>query len=89
MSSMKRRRSERRGVAMDVIARQPVGRARGRHWPRSGPTVGALALVAALIVVALTGAWLTALTVAAPIALLGALWAFFMLRAAQRGALGR
>ena len=65
------------------ITHPPFTGAQARRWAFGGLVVGALVVAVALIVAALTGAWLTALGVTAPIALLWALWAFFVLRSAR------
>lgn len=80
---------ERRALRAD-IARPPLTRAQARRWAYGVFIAGALVLVGALIVGALTDAWLAAVAVAVPTTLLSALFSvFIMLRAAREGTLER
>jgi Na+/melibiose symporter-like transporter len=66
------------------ITRPPLTRAQAQRWAYGCLLVAAVAVAASLIVGALFDAWLMAVGVAAPIALLFSLFAFFTVRAAER-----
>lgn len=61
------------------ITRPPLTRAQGKRWAYGGLLVGAGAIAVALILGAITGAWLGPLAVALPIALMSAIWAAVLL----------
>lgn len=65
------------------ITRPPLSQAQAKRWAYGGLFVGVVVVAAALVFGALTDAWLIAVAIAAPFALLSALWALFMARAGQ------
>jgi|GEM_PF-3932835 len=66
------------------ITRPPLTRAQAKRWSFGGLLVAAAVVAGALIAGALFDVWLIAVGVAAPIALLFLLFAFFAVRAAKR-----
>lgn len=79
---------ERRALRAD-ITRPPLTRARARRCANVGLIAATVAVAVALMIGALTDAWLTAVAVAAPIALAFALLAFLALRAGRHDGIER
>ena len=71
------------------VSRPPITLAQAKRVSYSVLLVGVAAVAAALIAGALFDAWLTAVAVAAPIALLFSLFSFFLLRAGKRDSVQR
>lgn len=78
-------RSERRMIRREITS-PAATRAQARRWALRGGLISAALALVLLVAIGLLGSWLTGAGVAAPVLLLGVVWAIAFLREGRRSA---